>query len=170
MDDSILMILIIALCFSPIILLLAIVIGAYFSRKAKRKKIMNNLPADAKIKAPVRINSDKYQHRWLKFKGFQASGVIYISDGNIIIEGYKKKVLKYNLRTVQLAWEGTDFMKSGLLQWFMINNNEGDKYYINIETGVLVLELGTKVTTQGLYTILRNEQSDIINTPPPVKD
>ena len=168
MNDAFISVLIILLCFLPIALVLVIVLGAYYSRKAKRNKLFKNIYGDATIKAPVRINSAKYQYRLIKFKGFQASGILYILNGKIIIEGYKNQRLEFDLRTVYLSWEGTDFMKSGLLQWFAIENDANGKYYINIETGILVLELGTKATTQGLYTLLRNEQFNILQTPPPV--
>lgn len=157
------------ICLSPILLILIIVAMAYFSRRNKRKRLLENIPSTAKIKASVRINSAKFHSRVMKFQGFQCSGILYIDGENIVVEGFKKEKLIFNMRQTRLLWEGTDFIKGGLMQWFGIESPTIGRYFINIETGILVLELGNKQSTQSLYNMLRQEQALILQTPPPVK-
>lgn len=156
------------LCVSPIFIMIVIVFGTYLSRKRKRRILMKNIPKEAKIKAPVRINTDKYQERIFKFKGFQASGILYIQEEKLYIPGFKNQTLTFDLRQTRLTWDGSDLIKSGLLQWFAIESSQTGKYYINIETGITAFELGGKITTQELYTWIKNEQNIIFQTPPPI--
>lgn len=167
MAEAFIFILIILLILSPVLLIIAIAFGASASRNSKRKKIQERLPANVKYQAPVRLNSEEAQHRFWKFKGFEFSGMIYIVDDKVCIEGTKGQQIAYHLPTAQISWEGVN-AKSGLIEWFKISDNNTKPYYVNAETGTFVFSIGKQKypSTPQIYSALLNQQQ-LLQTPPP---
>ncbi len=132
---------------------------AYISRKSKRKAIMDKLPADVNYTVGVRLNTPKKNAAFFKLKAFEFSGVLYLKDGKIIVEGTKGQHYEFDLHDSAITWPGVQ-VQNGAMQWFMIDDMKaGQQLYINAETGVFVFRLSSKMpSTKEVYEYLLAQQ------------
>jgi len=132
---------------------------AYYSRKSKRNKIKQNMPSGVSYIANVRMNTPKKNDAVMKMKAFEFSGVLYLKDGKIIIEGTKGQHSEFDLKTAEIAWPGVQ-IQNGLIQWFwLVDPATGEKLYINGETGLFVFRLSKKLpSTRDIFDYLVQQQ------------
>lgn len=149
--------LLIFLGFILIILSIPITVAgiAYLMRKSKRNAVEQTMPSNVIYKAPVRINTPKKNDQVMKFTGFEFSGVLYVVDNIIHIQGHKEgQHYQFNIKTCDIKWVGTQ-MQNGLIQWFTLRDEMGVMIYVNVETGLFVFRLGNSFpSTQDVYKIL----------------
>jgi len=131
---------------------------AYMSRKSKRNQIIARLPQDITYTANVRVNTPKKNAAFLKVKAFEFSGVLYIKDGIVYLDGTKGQHYEFNLRDAAITWPGVQ-VQNGAMQWFCIDDMKDQKLYINAETGVFVFRLSSSMpSTKDVYEYLLNQQ------------
>ncbi|MFR9165152.1 MAG: hypothetical protein ACLVKO_02565 [Dysgonomonas sp.] len=131
---------------------------AYLSRKSKRKKIFETLPKDVSYTASVRLNTAKKNDAVVKLKAFEFSGVLYLKDNIVYVEGTKGQKFEFDLKDSVITWPGIQ-VQNGAMQWFCIDNMKGQKLYVNAETGVFVFRLSSKMpSTRDIYQYLLAQQ------------
>lgn len=132
---------------------------AYFMRKSKRNTVEQRMPANVVYKAPVRINTPKKNDQVMKLAGFEFSGVLYVADNIIHVQGSKDgQHYRFNLKTCQINWVGNQ-LQNGLIQWFTLRDEMGVTIYINVETGLFVFRVGNSFpSTKDVYTTLFDMQ------------
>jgi len=131
---------------------------AYLSRKSKRKIIIGNLPAGVTYTANVRVNTPKKNDAFMKLKAFEFSGVLYIKDDKIYLDGTKGQHYEFDLYKSAITWPGVQ-VQNGAMQWFCIDDMQGQKLYVNAETGVFVFRLSSSMpSTKDVYEYLLNQQ------------
>ncbi len=148
------------ICILPIVLIFLVAFLASQSRKKKRKKIIDELPADVDFYAAVRINSSKKNDAFFKLAAFECSGVLYVHKDKAYFRGTKKKfeLLEFDLAKVKIFWIGVQ-AQNGALQWFSIKD-VNETYYFNVDTGTTIFKLSKSGdTTRGVYDKLMNAQS-----------
>lgn len=172
MTEGISILIILIIPFVIIFLLIAGIAIIVKKRKQKKKKaILDNLDFEPTFMADIRINTDQAQKQFIKFKGYQSCGLLYIYRDKVYVEGYNHRNIKqtFNLRTSTMQWVGMEF-QNGLIDWFkLIDNQTGKCLYINIDTGLFVFQMAGKMTTSQLFNILIQEQQIINQTPPMTK-
>ncbi len=147
----------------PVGLIFLIAFLASQSRKRKRQKIIDTLPADIDFYAAVRVNSSKKNAAFFKLLAFECSGILYVQKDKAYFRGTEKKfeLLEFDLAKVKIFWIGVQ-AQNGALQWFSIKDDH-ETYYFNVDTGTTIFKLSKSGdTTQGVYGKLTNAQS-IIN-------
>lgn len=128
---------------------------AYFMRKSKRNTVEQTMPSNVIYKAPVRINTPKKNDQVIKFAGFEFSGVLYVADNIIHVQGPNdEQHYRFDIRRCDINWVGTQ-MQNGLIQWFTLRDEMGVTIYINVETGLFVFRIGNFFpSTREVYTTL----------------
>lgn len=147
------------------VLILVIIIGGVFgisylasaSRRKKQNQVLQSLPQGVDFHAIVRYNRGKQQDEVIKLKAFEASGVLYLVDNIVHFKSTLGFETQFDLKTSILRWEGENLV-NGLLKWFSIQN-DAEKYYFNVETGILIFHLDkNKPTTLSIYNKLVETQ------------
>lgn len=153
-----LFLIVVALIGVSIPVLIAVI--AYLSRQSKRKKIIANLPVNPSYIANVRLNTPKKNAAFFKLKAFEFSGVLYIDDKKVIIDGTKGQHYEFDLQESAITWPGVQ-VQNGALQWFCIDDmkTDGQKLFVNADTGVFVFRISSKIpSTKEIYEYLLSLQ------------
>ncbi|MET3731691.1 hypothetical protein [Moheibacter stercoris] len=154
---EILIIMIVLFALFPLILILGVAFWAAKSRKKKQELLKNSLPEGVKFSALVRFNSGNQQDKFLKFKAFEGSGILYVHDGFIEFKSTKGLTHRFDLNSAKIYWEGENLV-NGLLKWFSISDGN-QKMYFNVESGVFIFHTDpSKTTTKQIYESLVLEQ------------
>lgn len=134
---------------------ISISVIAYLSRQSKRKKIVANLPVSTTYTANVRLNTPQKNAAFFKLKAFEFSGVLYIDDKKVIIDGTKGQHYEFDLQESSITWPGVQ-VQNGALQWFCIDDmKSGQKLFVNADTGVFVFRISSKIpSTKEVYEYL----------------
>lgn len=131
---------------------------AYLSRKSKREKIIASLPQGVTYTANVRVNTPKKNDAFLKLKAFEFSGVLYLKDGVVYLDGTKGQHYEFKLNDAAITWPGVQ-VQNGAMQWFCIDDMKDQKLYVNAETGVFVFRLSSSMpSTRNVFEFLVNQQ------------
>lgn len=161
MSSEVIIILVIFLFF--LLLIGGIFLIAYVaaqSRKRKQKKLLNNLPSDVGFHAFVRFNHGNEQGKFMKIKAFQGSGILFVQNDSIEFRSTQGIQHRFDLANSTIQWEGENLV-NGLLKWFSIND-ENEKYFFNVETGMFIFHTGgNKPTTRSIYDQLILKQSSL---------
>lgn len=130
------------------------------SRKRKQEAVLNSL-SGVEYHAFVRYNKGNQQNEFFKVKAFQGSGVLYVKDKMLYFEDtLHKNAAQFNLKTSTILWQDINLV-NGFLKWFSIED-EGVKYYFNIESGMLIWNMNkNKPTTQSVFERLKKYQDEV---------
>jgi hypothetical protein len=161
MDSMIiLLILFLFIIFSIPALIFLIAYLAARSRKKKQKLLLEQI-GTPEYYAFVRYNMGNTQNEFFKIKAFQGSGMIYVEGRNIhFVDTLHRNPHIFLMDTSSIKWEDINIV-NGLLKWFSIED-QGKKYYFNIESGMFIFNTNSsKPTTKSVFDRLIKYQSEM---------
>lgn len=141
------------------VILAILVVLIYEHYKARERKRIQKDIAKAKENVLskgswfcVRYSSETRFCKLFKLVSWEASGILFISDTDIIFfwKGPQKiHELRFDPKDA-VTWIGRDFWRNGVFSWVVIDR--GKKYYFTSETGIF--PLGSEDTTRKIYDAL----------------